>query len=136
MDKQVKFVDDLRSKYPKLYKKNIWPEFDEGWYELVANLSSEIYEKYDKWSSLPDLPYVAQMKEKFGGLRFYLESNTFFMEEPEKYEELDKIIAKYESISKVTCETCGSPNSSVRRKNGYWLKCMCDNCEKNNAVLK
>ncbi len=129
MDKQEKFMLDLQTKYPKLFKKRIWPEFDEGWHDLVDKLSAEIYEKYDQWNNVSDLPYVAQMKEKFGGLRFYLESDTFFMDEPDKYEELDKIIRKYEGIAKKVCETCGKEGTLGKRKNSdYWLKTLCEDC--------
>ena len=128
MDKQEKFMLDLETKYPKLFKKKIWPEFNEGWYPLVEQLSAEISAKYDSWGSIPDLPYVAQMKEKFGGLRFYLESDTFFMDHSDKYDELDQIISKYESLSKKTCELCGKEGKVDNIKNGYWIKTLCEDC--------
>lgn len=135
MDKQAEFISILETKYPKLYKKKVWPEFDEGWYKLVEELSNEIYQKYNEWSNLTDVPFVEQMKEKFGGLRFYLGSDTFFMDYPEKYDEIDLIVRKYEKKSQETCEYC-SAFGSVRRQRGMWLKCMCDDCERKYAVLR
>jgi hypothetical protein len=128
MEKDIQFRNELMLRYPRLYKKQIWPEFSEGWFDLVDKLSAEIYQKYEEWGNISDLPYVAQMKEKFGGLRFYLESDTFFMDYPEKYEELDKIIAKYEKISQTTCEECGSSGTLGRRGRGYWLQTLCVPC--------
>jgi hypothetical protein len=128
------FTEGLKAKYPKLYKKDVWAEFSEGWYDLVDKLSAEIYAKYEQWSSVPDLPYVAQMKEKFGGLRFYLESNTFFMDYPEKYDELDKIIAKYEKISQNTCELCGASGTLGRKGRSYWLQTLCVPCNEKNMI--
>jgi len=57
---------------------------------------------------------AVQVKEKFGGLRFYVEGGT---------SEIHNFIAMAESMSYRTCEECGSPGSVYR--NG-WHKTMCE----------
>ena len=52
---------------------------------------------------------VYQVKEKFGGLRFYINSGT---------DEINKRIRKAEDDSYETCETCGEPGEL--RKDGWW----------------
>lgn len=55
-----------------------------------------------------------QIKEKFGGLRFYIGAGS---------EELWSAIDDAEKESVRTCEECGAPG--VRRSRG-WIKTLCD----------
>lgn len=57
---------------------------------------------------------VAQVKEKFGGLRFYVDGGSY---------ELHAAISKAERDSHYICEDCGEPG--VMRK-GSWLRTLCD----------
>jgi len=61
---------------------------------------------------------VSQIKEKFGGLRFYAYGL------PERGGE---IIQKYEERALITCERCGSIDN-VQLHNDRWLKTLCDPC--------
>ena len=45
-------------------------EIDNGWYSLLNSLCEEIMQVYNKHSYQPNIN-VDQVKEKFGGLRFY-----------------------------------------------------------------
>jgi hypothetical protein len=78
-----------------------------GWLPLVKTLIEELIEA--GWNR-----EVAQIKEKFGTLRFYIDDAT-----DAQYE----IIRKYENISGETCEVCGNPGVI---RGGSWLKCLCD----------
>ena len=79
----------------------------EGWYQLVKDCIVELVAiGWDK--------EICQIKEKFGGLRFY--TNIL----PEGGHE---IISKYENLSYKTCEKCGEPG--VIRKGG-WIATLCD----------
>lgn len=57
---------------------------------------------------------AVQVKEKFGGLRFYVEGGT---------SEIHNFIAMAESMSYRTCEECGSPGNVYRKG---WHKTMCE----------
>ncbi len=60
---------------------------------------------------------VDQIKEKFGGLRFYMNKTTPTMQE---------IIIQAEAKSHTICELCGT-TGSIRNMRG-WLKTYCDSC--------
>jgi hypothetical protein len=62
--------------------------------------------------------YVAQVKEKFGGLRFYIGCAT-----DEVFSRIDQ--AEEESFR--ICEECGSPG---KPRDGGWIKTLCDSCDK------
>jgi hypothetical protein len=64
----------------------------------------------------PPMPYItaSQVKEKFGGLRFYTNGYT---------DEVSGMIRMAESMSYRTCEVCGNPG----RSNNYgWISTLCD----------
>jgi hypothetical protein len=89
-----------------------------GWYNLIDKLCEEL-------DVYPDV-VAAQVKEKFGGLRFYIGSV--------KEDHMDKvydIIAKYEHLSIKTCELCGEKGS---RKGDGWVRTMCTPCEKQREL--
>ncbi len=88
-------------------------EIDEGWYQLIHDLIAELIETdWDK--------DIHQVKEKFGGLRFYIGGAS---------DETHDIIRKYEELSYETCEVCGE-HGELRKdcgwNGGLWYKTMCD----------
>ena len=80
----------------------------EGWYPIIKSMIEELIEiGWDK--------RVKQVKEKFGGLRFYLETYP---------EGSSEIISKYDKLSHETCEKCGEKGTN--RKINTWLYTLCD----------
>lgn len=57
---------------------------------------------------------VEQIKEKFGGLRFYVSGGS---------DELHAAIEEAERDSHYICEQCGEPGAT---RKGGWLKTLCD----------
>ncbi len=99
-------------------KEYIYSCVGEGWESLL----DEIFE------AVGDTPIVIhQVKEKFGGLRFYY---SFSMTEGPIFEdEMDKIenvIEEIEEKSYTVCEYCGSSGSL--RNDLSWIKTLCDKC--------
>ena len=80
-----------------------------GWSKIIDSL-------YDNLP-IPKKMQVHQVKEKFGGLRFYVSACT-----AEEY----KIIDEACELSEKTCEQCGEPGTV--KKQGYWLTCLCQDC--------
>ena len=78
-----------------------------GWGDILKRLVSDLFEL--GWDG-----HVLQVKEKFGGLRFYVGSANKAI-----HERIDA--AANESLA--TCEQCGAPG--VLREGG-WLKTLCD----------
>jgi len=79
-----------------------------GWYPLVKKLIEDLIKVgWDK--------QICQVKEKFGGLRFYVNSLS---------EKGHKLISKAEEESFEICEECGEPGEIRSRE--YWVKTLCD----------
>lgn len=74
-----------------------WISCEAGWYALITELGTKL-EAVD-----PDF-VVHQIKEKFGTLRFYAETDL----EGERRERFDALIAEAEVLSAQICEQCGS----------------------------
>lgn len=125
----VKWRERLTEQYPWLFTAPNWrrPESEErcpvplevgdGWRDLIANLA----EKLDTIALTMPLEarkgiYLQQIKEKFGGLRFYLSQGT---------DPMFNAIQEAEAASYHICEECGATG---RRRNGSWLRTLCDKC--------
>lgn len=84
----------------------------EGWFPLIKNLIERLLLLgWDK--------EICQIKEKFGGLRFYINSGT---------EQQHNIIAEYEQESYKICEYCGDKLTAKIRPNLPWILTLCDEC--------
>jgi RNA polymerase-binding transcription factor DksA len=69
-------------------------------------------------------PKAAQVKEKFGGLRFYMTSEN---------DEIRKLISEAEALSYETCEECGKPGEE---RDTRWIRTLCDHCHNNWEEIK
>jgi len=111
----------LFNDFPQLYQGKDLPrtenlmsfgfECGDGWFEIIYNLSKTLSEKDPNCIAV-------QVKEKFGGLRFYTNGNNL---------EGEKAIEKAEEKSDHTCEYCGDIETAKKRGGG-WIKTLCDNC--------
>jgi hypothetical protein len=121
--------EKLLRKYPKLYRQYYWDMTQtamnwgfccgDGWYDIIDELSEKL-SKFDV--------EAVQVKEKFGGLRFYLGPC-----DKEDWDEIYGYITDAELKSVETCEVCGKPGSIKGRG---WLRCLCDECEKKEERVK
>lgn len=59
---------------------------------------------------------IMQIKEKYGSLTVYLQGYS---------EEIDKVLRKYERLSRRTCVSCGKPATKISRG---WISPYCDDC--------
>jgi hypothetical protein len=84
--------------------------------QVGENRSIERIEKYQNEieEAIEELPTISQVKEKYGGLRFYVYGAT---------EEVYNYIDFAEAMSMRTCEECGAPGEP--RSDG-WTKTLCD----------
>lgn len=95
---------------PKIIKSRFF-ECDTGWNKLICDCIQELIDAgWDK--------EIAQIKEKFGGLRFYPGGCT---------DKQWEIIRKYEELSYKTCESCGS-TEDVTTEGPGWIQSLCKNC--------
>jgi len=87
----------------------------EGWFDLVRKLDADIAKIY------PDY-VVDQVKEKFGGLRYYigiLPDNT----SDKDFTDIYKLISVAEIKSNKICDVCGEDGKSVSLKGWYVTRC-------------
>lgn len=111
------FFDTMREKYPKMYDESYDLYVGPGWHKLIAELSHLIQSRID-WSVktghiIPQVK-VRQVKEKFGGLRFYYDGGD---------DVIDGMVTMAEAVADFTCEECGKPG---RYRDGGWIKTLCD----------
>jgi hypothetical protein len=114
-------VKELNEKHPWIRRRNndyscdpysmFGVDCGDGWLDLLDELMTKIEE------IRPEGVEIHQIKEKFGGLRFYIGAAT---------DEIWQLIDKYENKSFHICERCGAPGE--RRDTG-WIKTLCDKCD-------
>jgi len=120
----------LVEKYPKIFAQRhddmrttamCWGfECGDGWYWLIDNLCGSIQGYIDNNKHLKIQQVVAtQVKEKYGGLRFYFNGGD---------ELIDGMVWLTESLSVEMCETCGSTQNVTQTKG--WITTICENCLK------
>lgn len=134
-DDYEEFANRMEAKYPEMFAHPYGGfAIGTGWWPIVESLCGQI-DSYTKWRNntrqalLKDNPHnlsipeevpqviVEQIKEKFGGLRFY-------------YQGGDDFIRGLETMAEVwanhTCEECGKPGT---RRSGGWVQTLCDEHE-------
>ena len=100
-------------------------ECGDGWFELLKELLEQINEIVQFLELCEDEYFpisVAQVKEKYGTLRFYMYGTT---------DSIEQVIDKAELKSAITCEECGKPGSM--RERHHWYSVRCDECWKQNC---
>lgn len=90
-----------------------------GWAKLCEDLCAELKPLLEK-AGYVDEYKLCQVKEKFGGLRWY----DCGIPEPIS-DEYDTLIQKYEDLSYKTCCICGAPATKMSMG---WISPFCDKC--------
>ena len=132
---EKKWYDDLIQKYPRIFKKINYVECGRGWSKLLHNLCSvldshisnveyrinnpdspgnQYYNDAFKSKEQLDSITAVQVKEKFGGLRFYMSATDEYM---------SGAIAMAEKMSHYICDVCGETGST--KTIGGWYVTVC-----------
>jgi hypothetical protein len=123
-------IDKLIEDYPSVFKDMTHGsayDLPSGWYLLVDKLCSDLSvlldEERKNTTQNPEQPLfnVLQIKEKFGGLRFYYVVNT---KNDELYHAVQKLIDDAEDASYNTCEITGKPGKLS--KSGMYYHTFCE----------
>jgi hypothetical protein len=129
--------EQLCTKYPKIFVNRhedmtttamCWGfGCGEGWYQILDSLCSQIQHhidwnnsNFDKgYTQYKQVPQVVadQVKEKFGGLRFYYHGGDDY---------IHGLVSMAESWAENTCEECGLLG---KVRHGGWIKTLCDKHE-------
>lgn len=142
-------TEEIIEKYPKIFvpynvnPKNLnWFGVPDGWLPIIDKLCGSIQYYIDNYTISepnpnfdPDDPeskkYISrhpnqvtciQMKEKFGGLRFYTNGNDDIVEGMIKF-------AEY--LCDNTCDTCGTEENLGMTKG--WLSVKCKKCAEDSV---
>ena len=136
--------DKLLRKHPRIFRQHDLPmnqtcmcwgmDCMDGWFNIIDLLCANIQHHLDWHNGEGEFDYnrerneknpdhipiaqveATQVKEKFGGLRFYLQGGDDYIE---------GMVQMAEALSERTCEHCGNPG--VSRSTG-WIRTLCDRC--------
>jgi len=122
--------EKLFKKYPKIFAQRYlsmeqtamcWGiDTGDGWYWLIDQLCEYLQFQTDNNKS-PQVE-ASQVKEKFGGLRFYVSGA-----DDRQY----SAIRFAEFLSYSICEDCGTTKEVSQNKTG-WIRSLCPKCRKIN----
>lgn len=108
-DEEVKqAIADLES---RIHKDMAWSHVDclQGWHRLVVECDKEL--------KALDPNYIpVQIKQKFGGLRFYFDTQTDERTRLKMYE----VTGRYEALSLKTCEETGTEGVLMKQGGTYF----------------
>jgi len=118
----------VRARYPQIFNdSDCGTEVGPGWWPALETSFQEIVRILDEKPGL-ELSIV-QIKEKFGGLRFYTDTHQTIgskltdADMSEMRRAIDAAVGQAERRAGHTCEICGEPGKS--RATG-WIKTLCD----------
>lgn len=113
-----KFAERMEKTYPKMFADKYGGfAVGAGWYPILEALCANI-QHYTDWKNrekevVPQV-VVEQIKEKFGGLRFYYQGGDA---------EISGMVRMAEAWADVACEECGGIG---KRRSGGWIRTLCD----------
>ncbi|MGQ0623162.1 MAG: hypothetical protein ACT4PP_00665 [Sporichthyaceae bacterium] len=95
-----------------------WFECDRGWAPLIAELEAKLRDLSPDYT-------IGQVKEKFGGLRYYADAGDV---DEVTGKQFRGVIREAEARSYEICERCGAPGGLSRRGTYGWVKTLCPAC--------
>jgi hypothetical protein len=122
------FAKKMEERFPKMFEGKYGGfAVGAGWYPILEILCSNIQHHLD-WKEKQGNPVqqvtVSQIKEKFGGLRFYYDGGD---------DEISGMVRMAEAWADASCEECGAPGKS---RNGGWIRTLCDKHEEEHQERK
>jgi hypothetical protein len=112
-------IDKLIQDYPVVFRHMDTTTFS----NLCSNLTPLLEEALQENPETPEEPLfsILQIKEKFGGLRFYYTMNT---KNDDLYRKVQAMVDNAEDASYETCQITGKPG--VLCKSGSWYMTLCE----------
>jgi len=119
-----KFAARIEDRFPKMFEGKYGGfAAGEGWQPIIESLCANIQSHID-WKNKQfnerqqgkevSQVVVEQIKEKFGGLRFYYQGGD---------DVINGMVRMAEAWADSSCETCGAPGE---RRSGGWIRTLCD----------
>jgi hypothetical protein len=118
------FEKRMTERFPKMFA-NPYGGFavGAGWWPIIESLCANIQSHIDWWNKnhkehpVVEQVVVEQIKEKFGGLRFYYQGGD---------DTVRGMVRMAEAWADASCEECGAPG---KRRTGGWVRTLCDDHE-------
>jgi hypothetical protein len=119
-DRYEVFAKQMEEKYPKMFAQPYGGfAIGEGWWPIIESLCANIQSHTDWWNKnretrpVVEQVVVAQIKEKFGGLRFYYDGGD---------DQISGMVRMAEAWASHACEECGAPGTAGGKG---WIKTLC-----------
>jgi hypothetical protein len=128
LEKYDAFEARMLERFPKMFAepyggfcvgKGWWPILE----TLCANIQSHIDWRVKQGQDVAQVE-VEQIKEKFGGLRFYYSGGD---------DEISGMVRMAEAWADIACEECGAAG---KRRSGGWIRTLCDTHEAEHQERK
>jgi hypothetical protein len=123
-EKYDAFAKQMEETYPKMFSQPYGGfAVGPGWWPIIESLCANIQGRIDWWNKnretrpIIEQVVVTQVKEKFGGLRFYYDGGD---------EYIRGMVTMAEEWADRHCEECGKPG---QKRSGGWIKTLCDEHE-------
>jgi hypothetical protein len=118
------FVKRLEETYPNMFSQRYGGiAVSQGWWPIIETLCANIQSHTDWWNKnretrpVVEQVVVEQIKEKFGGLRFYYSGGD---------DTVAGMVRMAEAWADIACEECGAAG---KRRSGGWIRTLCDHHE-------
>jgi hypothetical protein len=118
------FVKRLEETYPNMFSQPYGGiAVSQGWWPIIETLCANIQSHTDWWNRnretrpVVEQVVVEQIKEKFGGLRFYYSGGD---------DTVAGMVRMAEAWADIACEECGAAGT---RRSGGWIRTLCDHHE-------
>ena len=114
------FAKRMEEKYPKMFAGKYGGfAVGPGWWPIIESLCANIQSHTDWWNKnrearpVIEQVVVEQIKEKFGGLRFYYQGGD---------DQISGMVRMAESWASHACEECGAPGTLGGKG---WIRTLC-----------
>ena len=119
-DRYEVFAKRMEEKYPKMFAGKYGGfAIGEGWWPIIESLCANIQSHTDWWNKnretrpVVEQVVVEQIKEKFGGLRFYYSGGD---------DKIQGMVRMAEAWADHSCEECGAPGTAGGKG---WIRTLC-----------
>jgi hypothetical protein len=119
-DRYEVFSKRMEEKYPKMFAGKYGGfAIGEGWWPIIESLCANIQSHTDWWNKnretrpVVEQVVVEQIKEKFGGLRFYYQGGD---------DTIQGMVRMAEAWADRSCEECGAPGTAGGKG---WIRTLC-----------
>jgi len=104
-------IQEITKRISPSYGQSI--DVDEGWHSIVVSC-------YEKLCEIDPYHSIFQIKEKFGGFRYYFSTTV----EGDALGRMSRIVAEHEEMASKTCELTGKPGFLMQK--GFRYKTLCE----------